>query len=116
MKGDASFFRNIDCVRKISIIIEKIQMSVIVILTSVRYNFNMSALTQKQIEVLKFIISFTKEKGYPPSIREIGTAFQIAPPSVLDHLRALEKKGFIRRLPFKPRCLEVLKQSRDEAA
>ena len=76
----------------------------------------MSALTQKQLDVLEFIAWFTKEKGYPPSIREIGTHFQIAPPSVLDHLRALEKKGFIRRLPFKPRCLEVLKDSQGEAA
>lgn len=76
----------------------------------------MSSLTQKQLDVLAFIVSFTRDKGFPPSIREIGTFFQIAPPSVLDHLRALEKKGFIKRLPFKPRCLEVLKQSQDEAA
>ncbi len=76
----------------------------------------MSALTQKQLDVLKFIVSFTKKNGFSPSIREIGTSFNIAPPSVLDHLRALEKKGFIRRLPFKPRCLEVLKQSQGEAA
>ena len=76
----------------------------------------MSALTLKQLEILEFIVSFMKEKGYPPSIREIGTSFHIAPPSVLDHLRALEKKGFIRRLPFKPRCLEVLKDSQGEAA
>lgn len=76
----------------------------------------MVALTQKQVEILDFIGSFAKEKGYPPSLREIGAHFRIAPPSVLEHLRALEKKGFIRRLPFKPRCLEILKQSHDKAA
>ena len=76
----------------------------------------MVTLTQKQLDILECIVAFTKEKGYPPSIREIGTSFHIAPPSVLDHLRALEKKGFIRRLPFKPRCLEILKDSQGEAA
>ena len=61
------------------------------------------------MEVLGFVVTFSREKGYPPSIREIGEYFKIQPPSVLEHLRAIEKKGFIRRLPFKPRCLEVLK-------
>ena len=76
----------------------------------------MQNLTPKQVEILDFIILFTRDKGFPPSLREIGTHFKIAPPSVLEHLRALERKGFIRRLPFKPRCLEVLKQSQDKAA
>ena len=75
----------------------------------------MGPLTSKQLEILNFVSSYKSEKGFPPSIREIGTFFKIAPPSVLDHLRALEKKGFIRRVPFKPRCLEILKLE-DEAA
>jgi repressor LexA len=73
-------------------------------------------LTQKQLDVFLFIQHFTQQHGFPPSIREIGNHFQIAPPSVLAHLKALEKKGFIRRFPFKPRCLEILKPSRDAAA
>lgn len=76
----------------------------------------MNTLTPKQLGILSFIASFSKEKGYPPSLREIGSHFKIAPPSVLEHLRALEKKGFIRRLPFRPRCLEILKSFEDKAA
>ncbi len=76
----------------------------------------MTSLTQKQLEIFAFIISFSKENGYSPSIREVGAFFHISPPSVLDHLRALEKKGFIRRLPFKSRCLEILKNPQGEAA
>ena len=76
----------------------------------------MVSLTQKQSEILEFVTSFAKEKGFPPSIREIGIFFKIAPPSVLDHLRALEKKGFIRRVPFQSRCLEILKNSQGKAA
>ena len=71
----------------------------------------MDSLTQKQMDILAFISSFCKSSGYSPSIREIGNHFGIAPPSVLSHLRALEKKGFIRRIPFKPRCLEVVKKA-----
>jgi repressor LexA len=66
-------------------------------------------LTLKQQAVLRFISLFATENGFPPSIREIGGEFKIAPSSALDHLKALERKGFIKRLPFKPRCLEVLK-------
>ena len=73
-------------------------------------------LTVKQLEILNFVASYKREKGFAPSIREIGSYSRIAPPSVLDPLRAIEKKGFIRRLPFKPRCLEILKDSQGKAA
>ncbi len=76
----------------------------------------MIPLTFKQTEVLVFIDAFTKKKGFPPSIREIGEFFKLSPPSVLNHLRALEKKGFIRREPLKPRCLEILKRPGELAA
>ncbi len=66
-------------------------------------------LTDRQTEILDFIGSFFSSHSFPPSLREIGGYFHIAPSSVFDHLKALEKKGFIRRLPFKPRCLEILK-------
>lgn len=73
-------------------------------------------LTERQLLVLAFIQKFGQTHGYPPSIREIGEAFHIAPPSALAHLKAIEKKGFIRRLPMKPRCLEILKPFEDQAA
>lgn len=65
-------------------------------------------LTAKQSQVLVFITAFSTSNGFPPTIREIGDHFHIAPPSALSHLRALERKGFIRRMPSKPRCLEVI--------
>lgn len=73
----------------------------------------MTFLTSRQTQILNFIRDFFKRQGFAPSIREIGQSFKIAPSSVLDHLKALEKKGAIRRLPFKGRCLEVLRK--DEA-
>ena len=69
-----------------------------------------NSLTAKQNEVLGFIAQFFKSNGFAPSIREIGGNFKIAPSSALDHLKALEKKGYIRRVPSKPRCLEILKK------
>ena len=70
----------------------------------------MNLLTLRQHEILSFIRQFSSANGFPPSIREIGKNFKIASSSVFDHLKALEKKGFIRRVPQKPRCLEVLKR------
>lgn len=67
-------------------------------------------LTSRQHQIFDFIRAFFKANGFAPSLREIGESFKIAPSSVFDHLRALEKKGFIRRLPFKGRCLEILRK------
>lgn len=73
-------------------------------------------LTEKQSAIFVFIQTFTQLHGFPPSIREIGEHFHIAPPSVLSHLKAIERKGFIRRFPHKPRCLEILKPEKGKAA
>jgi len=70
----------------------------------------MRGLTHRQKQVLSFIVKFTNAHGFPPSVREVGSHFDMAPSSALDHLRALERKGYIRRVPLKPRCLEVLKK------
>lgn len=70
-----------------------------------------NGLTERQKEIFFFICYFLATKGFPPTIREIGTHFQIAPASVLGHLHALEVKGFIRRTPAKSRCLEILKEA-----
>lgn len=69
-----------------------------------------NGLTARQHEILAFVSLFMNANGFPPSIREIGANFSIAPSSVLDHLKALERKGFIKRLPSKSRCLEILKK------
>lgn len=54
-------------------------------------------LTERQREVFNFIQAFIKERGYPPSIREIGEYFHIYPRAVFDHLKALERKGYLKR-------------------
>ena len=69
-----------------------------------------NGLTQRQNAVMLFVHNFFKTNGFAPSIREIGASFKIAPSSVLDHLKALERKGFIKRLPSKSRCLEILRK------
>ncbi len=55
-------------------------------------------LTDKQDRILKFIVEYVNDKGYPPSIREIGNSFGISSlRGVTVHLDALERKGFIKR-------------------
>ena len=55
-------------------------------------------ITKRQHEILGFIRDKIENRGFPPSIREIGEAFDIASPNgVMCHLKALEKKGFIER-------------------
>ena len=65
-------------------------------------------LTSRQKEIFNFIKSFTKERGYPPSVREIGDHFRIYPRAAFDHLKALEKKGYLKRRGSMSRGLEIL--------
>jgi len=66
-------------------------------------------LTARQKEVLDFIVRHTSEKGYPPSIREIGKQFEIKSTNgVRGILQALEKKGEIRRHPQLSRGIEIV--------
>lgn len=65
-------------------------------------------LTPRQREVFRFIKAFIREKGYPPSVREIGEHFQIYPRAAFDHLKALERKGYLRRRGAVSRGLEIL--------
>lgn len=70
-------------------------------------------LTRRQGEILKFVESYISDRHYPPSIREIGASFRITAPSVLAHLRALERKGRIRRRAWCSRSIEVLGKHQD---
>jgi len=65
-------------------------------------------LTPRQKEVLDFIRTFIKERGYPPSVREIGERFHIYPRAAFDHLKALERKGYLKRRGSLSRGLELL--------
>lgn len=65
-------------------------------------------LSQRQRQVLEFIESQLRERGYPPSVREIGEAVGLTSPSTVhSHLATLQRKGFLRRDPTKPRAIEV---------
>ena len=54
-------------------------------------------LTHRQQEVLAFIRTFSQRHGVPPTVREIGERFRVTPRAAFDHLRALERKGYLRR-------------------
>ncbi len=65
-------------------------------------------LTDRQKAIFNFVKTFIRERGYPPTVREIGEHFDIYPRAVFDHLKALEKKGYLRRESSMSRGLEVL--------
>lgn len=69
----------------------------------------MSELSERQQQVLDYIRAAVAQRGYPPSVREIGEALGLSSPSTVhSHLSALVKAGMIRRDPSKPRAIEVL--------
>lgn len=64
--------------------------------------------SSRQINVLRYIYEQVEEKGYPPTVREIGTAVNLSSTSTVHgHLSRLEKKGLIQRDPTKPRAIEL---------
>jgi len=68
-----------------------------------------TGLTARQEQVLGFIREFTHANGYPPTVREIGSELELSSPSTVHvHLGNLERLGFIRRDPTKPRALELV--------
>ncbi len=72
----------------------------------------MTNLSKRQKAILDFIKDKVRKKGYPPSVREIGEAVGLASSSTVHgHLTRLEKKGYIRRDPTKPRAIEILDDS-----
>ena len=65
-------------------------------------------LTVRQRGILDVIETSMRERGYPPSVREIGEAVGLTSPSTVhSHLASLERMGFIKRDPTKPRAMEV---------
>ncbi len=65
-------------------------------------------LTNRQRKVLDFITNYLRDTGYPPTVREIAGEFRISSKGAYDHLIAIEKKGYIRRDPAKPRAIELM--------
>ena len=66
-------------------------------------------ISKKQSEILEYIKSQIINKGYPPSVRDICEAVDLkSTSSVHSHLETLEKNGYIRRDPTKPRAIEII--------
>lgn len=73
-------------------------------------------LTNRQRRVLDVIRDSVDHRGYPPSLREIGDAVGLTSPSSVAHqLKTLERKGFLRRDPHRPRAIEVVLPGSDGA-
>ncbi len=69
-------------------------------------------ITAKQREILEYIKNEILNKGYPPAVREICEAVQLkSTSSVHAHLESLEKNGYIRRDPTKPRAIEIMDEN-----
>ena len=65
-------------------------------------------LTGKRREILEFIAEHLRDRGYPPSVREIGEAVGLTSSSTVhSHLATLQRLGYLRRDPTKPRAIEV---------
>ncbi len=71
----------------------------------------MRNLTERQKEVLDFIIKFTDSNGFPPTVREIGDNFGISLRAVQDHITACQKKGFLSFAQKRSRSIRALKDS-----
>lgn len=75
------------------------------------------ALTDRQRQILHVIEKSMQDRGYPPSVREIGEAVGLNSPSTVhNHLSSLQKMGFLRRDPTKPRAIEVRFDTNSEVA
>ena len=74
----------------------------------------MQGLTKRQAQTLDYIRKSIEERGYPPTLREIGEYMGIRSTNgVNDHLRALERKGYLRREDMKSRALRLVNQDDD---
>jgi len=74
-------------------------------------------LTGRQQEIWQFLTEYVGSHGYPPTVREIGEKVGLASPSTVHaHLANLERAGYLRRDPTKPRALELLRDRPAAAA
>ncbi len=70
----------------------------------------MKLLTDIQINTVSFIERFSRENGYPPTIREVAKAFEISGPAAFDRLVALKKKGLLDWRDGQSRTIRILKK------
>ena len=66
-------------------------------------------LTKRQQEIYDYVVRYAEKNGYPPTVREIGDAIGLASPSTVHaHLANLEREGYLKRDPTKPRALGLV--------
>jgi repressor LexA len=74
-------------------------------------------LSKRQREIYDFVVGYVDQHGYPPTVREIGQAVGLASPSTVHaHLANLERAGYVKRDPTKPRALELMVRERAVAS
>jgi repressor LexA len=74
-------------------------------------------LTKRQREIYDYVVGYVDRRGYPPTVREIGEAVGLASPSTVHaHLANLERAGYLKRDPTKPRALELARPERRDVA
>ena len=80
-------------------------------MTAARYYAVPDPLTDRQRDVLRFIVRYQSEHGFSPSYREIGAACECGSTNAVnDHLKYIEKKGWIRRHPRIPRSIVIIEE------
>lgn len=73
-------------------------------------------LTDRQQQIYDFLVEYVDNRGYPPTVREIGEQVGLASPSTVHaHLATLEREGLIKRDPTKPRAIELPQHQRGGA-
>lgn len=76
-----------------------------------------AALPRRRAAVLAFIARYQRERGFPPTVREIAKGAGLSSPATVHaHLAALERDGWLRRDPSKPRAIELLPRAREATA
>ena len=68
----------------------------------------MKGITDRQQQVLDYIVDYTEENSYPPTVRDISEHFGISLRAIQDHIAALQKKGYLSQRERKARSLKVL--------
>ncbi|MAF43462.1 MAG: hypothetical protein CMI54_04735 [Parcubacteria group bacterium] len=73
----------------------------------------MTKLTDRQAEVLSVIDIYIDENGFSPSLLDVANGMEILPNAAQDHLKALEKKGYITRVPKISRSITITEVGQD---
>jgi repressor LexA len=71
----------------------------------------MNSLTARQNEILTLIRDYQNQHGYPPSLRELAGHFKVYPNTIQDHLKALIRKGYLKREPNRSRGVSLTRSS-----